>query len=60
EKQISEIRKQYKDSDIHAITAATISSKAVTDGVKNIAKKFAYRIGKLDGVLQEQDIHAAF
>lgn len=60
EEQIAEIQMQYKDSAIYAITASTISSKAVTDGVKNIAKKFAYRIGKLDGVLQEQKIHAAF
>jgi hypothetical protein len=60
EEQIAEIQKQYKDQDIYAITASTISSKAVTDGVKNTAKKFAYRIGKLDGVLKNQGIHAAF
>jgi len=60
EEQIAEIRKQYKDADIYAITASTISSKAVTDGVKNVAKKFAYRIGKLDSVLKKEKIHAAF
>ena len=60
EEQIAEIRKQYKDADIYAITASTISSKAVTDGVKNVAKKFAYRIGKLDSVLKQENIHAAF
>ena len=58
--QIEEIQKKYKDKDIYAITASTISSKAVTNGVKGIAKKFAYRIGKLDGVLEKQKIHAAF
>jgi electron transport complex protein RnfG len=60
EEQIAEIQKQYKDADIYAITASTISSKAVTSGVKSLAKKFAYRMGKLDGVLQKQKIHAAF
>ena len=60
EEHIAEIRKQYKDADIYAITASTISSKAVTDGVKNVAKKFAYRIGKLDSVLKKEKIHAAF
>jgi len=60
EEDIAEIRKQYKDADIFAITASTISSKAVTDGVKILAKKFAYRIGKLDSVLKKEKIHAAF
>jgi electron transport complex protein RnfG len=60
EEQIAEIQKQYKDADIYAITASTISSRAVTKGVKNLAKKFAYRMDKLDGVLKKQKIHAAF
>lgn len=60
EEQIVEIQEKFKDDDIYAITAATISSRAVTNGVKNIAKKFAYRIGKLDSVLKEKDIQVAF
>jgi electron transport complex protein RnfG len=60
EEHIAEIQKKYQDQDIYAITASTISSKAVTDGVKNVAKKFAYRIGKLDRVLEKERIHAAF
>jgi electron transport complex protein RnfG len=60
EEQIAEIRKQYKDADIYAITASTISSKAVTNGVKIVAKKFAYRIGKLDAVISGQGIHVAY
>ena len=60
EEKIAEILKQYGDDDIYSITASTISSKAVTDGVKLLAKKFAYRMGKLDGVLQKQKIQAAF
>lgn len=58
--QIAEIQRKYKDEDIYAITASTISSRAVTNGVKNTAKKFAYRIGKLDDVLKAEKIHAAF
>ena len=57
---IAEIQRKYKVQDIYAITASTISSKAVTNGVKGIAKKFAYRIGKLDSVLEKQKIRAAF
>lgn len=60
EEDIAEIRNKYKDADIYAITASTISSRAVTNGVKNVAKKFAYRIGKLDSVLEKEKIHAAF
>jgi Na+-translocating ferredoxin:NAD+ oxidoreductase subunit G len=60
EEQIAEIQQQYKDDDIYAITASTISSVAVTDGVKSLAKKFAYRMDKLDGVLKKQKIRATF
>jgi len=60
EEQIAEIREQYKDADIYALTASTISSRAVTNGVKNLAKKFAYRAGKLDGVISDQGIHVAY
>jgi electron transport complex protein RnfG len=60
EDQVAEIQKQYKDSDIYAITAATISSRAVTNGVVNMAKKFAYRISKLDDILKTQKIQAEF
>ncbi len=58
--QIEEIQKKYKDADIYAITASTISSRAVTNGVKNVAKKFAYRINKLGEVLDKQNIQTAF
>jgi electron transport complex protein RnfG len=58
--QVEEIQKKYKDADIYAITASTITSRAVTNGVKNVAKKYAYRINKLDSILENQGIHAAF
>jgi Na+-translocating ferredoxin:NAD+ oxidoreductase subunit G len=58
--QIDEIRKQYKDADIYAITASTISSRSVTNGVKGMAKKFAYRMDKLDSLLKQEHIQTAF
>ena len=53
-------REQYKTKDVYAITGATISTKAVTDGVKGIITKFAYRINVLDKVLQEQQLAVSF
>ena len=60
EDQIEEIRKQYKDADIYAITASTISSRSVTNGVKGMAQKFAYRMDKLDSLLNQEHIQTAF
>ena len=59
-KDIEKIRSKYQDSDIYAITGATISSRAVTSGVKNIAKKFAYRLQILDRVIDDQELNAVF
>ena len=52
--------KQYKDENIYALTGATISSDAVSSGVKGMTKKFAYRIDILDKVLEEQHIGVPF
>ncbi len=57
---VSRVQNQYKDKDIYALTGATISSRAVTNGVKAIVKKFAYRISILDRVLVEQNIAVSF
>jgi electron transport complex protein RnfG len=57
---IEQIRSQYRDQDIYALTGATISSRAVTVGVKGMIKKFAYRIEILDRVMDRQNIKAAF
>lgn len=54
------IQQQYQDKEIYALTGATISSRAVTNGTKAIVKKFAYRISILDAVLQEQQIAVPF
>ena len=59
-KDIEEIKSKYQDKDIYALTGATISSRSVTVGVKNIIKKFAYRVNILDSVIAGQKIPVAF
>lgn len=58
--EVERIRTKYQDSDIYSLTGATISSKAVTDGVKGMVKRFAYRVEVLDRVVQSQKLPAAF
>jgi electron transport complex protein RnfG len=60
EEEITSIRSKYKDQDIYALTGATISSKAVTDGVKGMIRRFAYRVEILDGVIAAQKVPVAF
>jgi electron transport complex protein RnfG len=60
EEELLEFREQYKDHDIYALTGATISSRAVSNGVKGIVTKFAYRISVLDKVLKEQPFAVSF
>ncbi len=57
---IDTIRSKYEDQDIYALTGATISSRAVTQGVKGIIRKFAYRINILDNIIVSQHIPVAF
>ena len=58
--EVARIQEQYKDNDIYALTGATISSRSVTNGVKAMVKKFAYRLAILDRVLVEQHIAVPF
>jgi H+/Na+-translocating ferredoxin:NAD+ oxidoreductase subunit G len=60
EEDIKKLRDQYKDHDIYALTGATISSRAVCNGVKGIVTKFAYRVNVLDKVLKEQQLAVSF
>ena len=60
EQEILKIQDMYKDKDIYALTGATISSRAVSNGVKGIVKKFAYRVTVLDKVLAEQQLTVPF
>jgi electron transport complex protein RnfG len=57
-KDVEEIQHKFVDADIYAITGATISSRAVTDGVKNAVEKFHYRIHILQRIIAEQNIPA--
>lgn len=58
--EVARIQAQYQDNDIYALTGATISSRSVTNGVKAMVKKFAYRLAILDRVLVEQHIATPF
>lgn len=60
ESEAADIRQRYKEQDIHALTGATISSAAVTNGVKAMVKKFAYRIQILDQALADGDVKVLF
>ncbi|THB73363.1 MAG: FMN-binding protein [Desulfobulbaceae bacterium] len=55
-----EVMKQYRDQDIYALTGATISSAAVSNGVRSMTKKFAYRLDILDRVIKEQQLQVPF
>jgi len=56
----ADMMKQYKDNDIYALTGATISSDAVSSGIKAMTRKFAYRFDVLDQVIEEQHIGVPF
>lgn len=58
--EIAEIRSKYQDQDVYALTGATISSKAVTDGVRSMIKRFAYREKILARVIASQKVPVAF
>jgi Na+-translocating ferredoxin:NAD+ oxidoreductase subunit G len=58
--EVAEIQRHYQDKDIYALTGATISSAAVTNGVKAMAKKFAYRIQILDQAVDAGNVPVLF
>ena len=60
EKTAIDVMKQYSGQDIYALTGATISSAAVSTGIRAMTKKFAYRLDLLDRVLEEQQITVPF
>ncbi len=57
---VLKFREQYKDKPVFALTGATISTKAVAEGVKGIVTKFAYRVNVLDKILKEQQLAVSF
>jgi len=60
EKQAASIMKKHKNSKIYALTGATISSRRVTNGIKAMTEKFAYRIKVLDTILKKNNISVPF
>jgi Na+-translocating ferredoxin:NAD+ oxidoreductase subunit G len=58
--QIREIKAKHAKDDIYALTGATISSNAVTNGVKNTVKKFVYRLGILNEAIKQENVQVAF
>jgi Na+-translocating ferredoxin:NAD+ oxidoreductase subunit G len=58
--QVKEIKEKHLKDDIYALTGATISSRAVTRGVKNIVRKFVYRFDILNKAMKQENVHPAF
>jgi electron transport complex protein RnfG len=57
---IKEVKEKHLKDDIYALTGATISSRAVTSGVKDTVRKFVYRIEILSDAVKQQNIQVAF
>lgn len=57
---IKELREKHLKDDIYALTGATISSRAVTRGVQDTVRKFAYRLGILNDAIKQEKIQVAF
>ncbi len=57
---IREIKEKHAKDDIYALTGATISSRAVTNGVKDTARKFVYRIDIVSNAIKQENIQVAF
>ena len=58
--QVKEIKKEHLKDNIYALTGATISSRAVTRGVKSTVRKFAYRFDILKKAVEQEKVEVAF
>jgi len=58
--QVGKIKEKHLKDDIYALTGATISSRAVTNGAKDIVRKFTYRLDILANALKQENVQAAF
>ena len=59
-KELAAIESRYQESDIYAITGATISSRSVTDGVRGMVARFASRLAVLDRAVASAHLVAAY
>jgi electron transport complex protein RnfG len=57
---LEKVMEKYRGNDIYALTGATISTVAVSEGLKGMVKKFAYRINILDSVIESRNISVSF
>jgi len=57
---LREIREKHLKDDIYALTGATISSRAVTEGIKNTVRKFVYRLEILNNAIKQEKVSVAF
>jgi electron transport complex protein RnfG len=58
--QVREIKQKHVKDDIYALTGATISSNAVTRGVKDTVRKFVYRFDILNKAIEKEKVEAVF
>ena len=58
--EITKIKEKHLPDDIYALTGATISSRAVTRGVQDTVRKFAYRFDLLKKAIEQEKIPVAF
>ncbi|HMK37542.1 MAG TPA: FMN-binding protein [Desulfomonilaceae bacterium] len=58
--QVAKIKEKHVKDDIYALTGATISSRAVTNGVKDIVRKFVYRLDILTDALKKENVQVVF
>jgi Na+-translocating ferredoxin:NAD+ oxidoreductase subunit G len=58
--QITEIKDKHLKDNIYALTGATISSRAVTRGVQDTVRKFAYRFDILKKAIDQEKVQVAF
>jgi len=60
EDKIREIKDKHLKDDIYALTGATISTRALTNGVVDTVRKFVYRIDILSDAVRKENIQVAF
>jgi electron transport complex protein RnfG len=60
EKELTAIKEKHAKDQIYALTGATISSRAVTNGVKEATRKFVYRLGILSDAVKSRNVETAF
>jgi len=58
--QIHAVKEKHLKDDIYALTGATISSRAVTNGVRDTVRKFVYRLDILADALKQENVQVAF